>query len=157
MACLLLVGVQFTPISKIPSNPPVAFQMTLDADPAVPHAARQVVARACMNCHSNETKWPWYSRVAPASWVVAKDVEQARAIVNFSEWGSQDEAVRAGLLAAACEDVRSKRMPPPSYTFMHPEARLSAADQAAICSWAGDNLRRLAHAGKQQTAQGSNQ
>lgn len=95
-----------------------------------------------MDCHSNETRWPWYSRVAPVSWLVASDVERGRAAMNFSEWSARPE-VGASLLYAACEAARSARMPPAPYLILHPEARLSHADVQVLCSWTDKEFTRL--------------
>lgn len=100
-----------------------------EAHPAVP-----VLARACDNCHSNETAWPWYSRVAPVSWMVAHHVADAREAVNFSNWAQYRPAQQRKMLADACDEVREGDMPPLSYRVMHRDAALSDADVRAICS-----------------------
>lgn len=109
--------------------------LSVHADPHVPAPVVKILRRACMNCHSHETQFPWYGHVAPASWLLAKDVSQARQAMNFSLWGAKKPGMRTALAMAACEDVRSGRMPKPQYLLLHPEARLSAADVEVICGW----------------------
>jgi hypothetical protein len=89
------------------------------------------------DCHSNETVWPWYSSVAPVSWVVAWGVHKGRKDLNFSTWGqsaSQEEAKKA---TASWKEVLEGEMPPRSYLTVHPEAQLSPEDRAALRAWAG--------------------
>jgi hypothetical protein len=111
-------------------NPPV--QSGIAGDPAV----QPLLRRACYNCHSNETVWPWYSNVAPASWLVASDVKEARSQLNFSEWEAYGSEGQSYKLADIAGEVRDGKMPPWYYTLAHPEARLSPAERNAIHSWA---------------------
>jgi len=80
--------------------------------------------RACFDCHSNETVWPWYAHVAPMKWLVVHDVEEGRAVINFSDWHSGDMSGRE-----AAREISSSRMPLPQYFMMHPEARLTDAEK----------------------------
>lgn len=114
---------------------PASSTQSVSADPSVPRNVKEVLRRACMNCHSEQTQVPWYGHVAPVSWLLARDVEKARGAMNLSRWGKQESAMRAALAAIACEDVRSGRMPPAAYLMMHPEARLSRQDVEALCGW----------------------
>ena len=91
-----------------------------------------------MDCHSNETRWPWYSKVAPLSWGVARDIARARKALNLSEWAvriGQRPAMAVGYLAAICAGVQQDRMPLAKYRLLHPESRLTHADKEALCSW----------------------
>lgn len=109
--------------------------LSVASDPDVPVPVKRVLRRACMDCHSYETRVPWYGQVAPSSWMMAKDVTEARNAMNLSEWGSKSPALHLALSAAACEDVRSGKMPKKEYAMLHPEAKLSAQDIEAICGW----------------------
>ncbi len=108
---------------------------SVDADPSVPEPVKAVLRRACMDCHSERTQLPWYGRVAPVSWMLARDVERGRGAMNLSNWGHEQPPMRMALAAIACEDVRSGRMPPPAYLMMHREARLTPRDIEALCKW----------------------
>ncbi len=91
--------------------------------------------RACYDCHSNETRWPWYSRVAPLSWLLVRDVKRGRKELNFSEWGSYYPVTRRRKLEWIGRALREEKMPPWRYRLMHPGARLTTADRAALERW----------------------
>jgi hypothetical protein len=116
------------------SNPPVRAGRTMEDYLNVSGQVEGILNRACKDCHSNETRWPWYASVAPVSWMVAGEVERARHAMNFSEWGPKPR-VAMGRLMTACESVETGRMPPASYRRMHPKARLSAQQAAEFCGW----------------------
>src|SRR5579884_1852337 len=115
------VGIQFIPVADIGTNPPNRFQ--IDAPPEV----SAVLKRACFDCHSNETHWPLYSRLAPGSWLMARDVHRGRNHLNFSEWASVDADERQDDLESCWDQVASGEMPPWFYLPLHPRARLSAS------------------------------
>ena len=125
----LFVLVQLVPLPR--TNPPV--ETEVDAPPA----ARAVLERSCYDCHSNRTRWPWYAWVAPASWLVLRDVHQARKHMNFSTWNRYDAKERAENLEGIAEMVEEGEMPPWFYLPLHRDARLSAADVAALEAWTG--------------------
>ncbi len=132
-----LVLVQLVPVPPR-RNPSVDRGDTIEANVRLTAEAKDVIRRACANCHSNETRWPWYSRVAPGSWMVGRHVERGRKALNFSEWRTRTQrkpGAAMASLAAACAAAASERMPPPSYLWFHPEARLSPADKQALCAW----------------------
>jgi hypothetical protein len=108
-----------------------------------------IIHRACKDCHSNATTWPWYSRVAPVSWMIARDVSRGRAKLNFSEWGPGTRS--ANEVAEICDAVTDESMPLRPYLLMHPEARLSRQDVDTICAWA-DHAK--ARAGARAPARG---
>ncbi len=114
-----------------PVNPSQSFQVRMHPDSQV----AQIFDRSCNDCHSNHTVWPWYSGVAPFSWVVADDVRDGRAHVNFSEWGKYDAKKSADLLTDICDMVRQGDMPLWSYTLLHKGTRLTSAERTAICGW----------------------
>jgi Haem-binding domain len=94
-----------------------------------------VLRRACYDCHSDRTRWPWYSHLAPFSWAVAHHVDLARKEVNFSEWGEYYPATRKRKLEWMERALREAVMPPWSYLLMHPGARLSDRDRALLERW----------------------
>jgi hypothetical protein len=101
-----------------------------------------VIERACANCHSNATEWPWYSKVAPMSWLLASHVAAGRQAMNFSNW-PLDPAANVAALTAACADMQAGRMPPASYRFLHPEAHVEPAEAAAFCGWTTQTTGRI--------------
>ena len=124
VAVATLVGIQLVPVDR--SNPPV--NGPLEA----PDEVMAVLRKACFDCHSNETTWPWYSYVAPVSWLVAKDVEEGRRELNFSEWATMSEKKRAHKLKETWEEVEEGEMPLPIYIPMHPDANLTDSQRTAL-------------------------
>ncbi len=122
-SALLFFGLlQLVPYGREHTNPPVVKEPQWDSQ-----QTRQLAQRACFDCHSNETAWPWYSNIAPVSWLVQRDVDDARLVMNFSDWD------RYWIRADAITEVLQKgEMPPFQYILMHPEARLNAADKATL-------------------------
>jgi heme-binding protein len=92
-----------------------------------------VLDRSCGDCHSNATVWPWYTQVAPVSWLMAYGVTKGRNAVNFSEWGSYSPEQQRILLGLSCQDASEGKMPGP-YAWLRPETRLSAQDIAMVCA-----------------------
>lgn len=125
---VLFVAIQAVPVER--SNPPVGSEV-----PA-PENVRSILRRACYDCHSNETVWPWYSRIAPVSWLLAADVRKGREELNYSTWGALDEARRAKKLKETWEEVADGEMPPWFYLAMHRDAVLSDDDRRALRAWA---------------------
>jgi hypothetical protein len=129
----LFVVMQF--IRPERSNPPVDPARTLEARLAVPADVAGILERSCQDCHTHKTRWPWYSRFAPGSWLLARDVNEARDELNLSEWDSYDEETAAEQLEAMCEETKEGEMPLRPYTWLHPGARLSSADVEQLCAW----------------------
>jgi hypothetical protein len=123
----VLLAIQLVPVKR--DNPPV------ESEVPAPEAVRAILKRACYDCHSNETRWPWYARVAPASWLVAYDVHHAREHMNFSTWARYDARKQAKHLEEAWEEIDEGEMPLFYYVWAHPAARLSASDRSALRAW----------------------
>lgn len=119
---VVFIAIQFVPYGRDHDNPPVTGEP--DWDSAV---TKQLAVDACFSCHSNETDWPWYSNVAPLSWLVQKDIDEGREALNFSEWDrDQDEADEAA------EIVADGEMPPLRFELAHSEARLSDSERRRL-------------------------
>jgi hypothetical protein len=125
------------------TNPPVIPGHDLMATNPPPPAIAAMLHAACYDCHSDETKWPWYSRVAPVSMLVAGDVKGGRERMNFSDWPHDLPARAAKRLERISEEVGYKDMPPPKYTLLHPEARLTPAQRDQLINWADQEAARL--------------
>jgi hypothetical protein len=123
--CLLTA--QFITIQR--TNPP------LKGDLTAPPQIKRLLRRACYDCHSNETRWPWYTYVAPVSWLVEHDVERGRKELNFSEWGSYYPITKRRKLQWMDRALREETMPPWSYRVLHPGAGLTKEDLAALEKW----------------------
>ncbi|WP_296461270.1 heme-binding domain-containing protein [Rubinisphaera sp.] len=126
---VLFLGLQLVPIDR--HNPEVV------ADINAPEEVKLILRRACYDCHSNETKWPWYSYVAPGSWLMAKDVREGRDYLNFSEWGDyyEMEETPEYFLDECFGSIESGEMPLWFYLPMHPEAKLTAEDMKILKEW----------------------
>ena len=118
----LVLLIQLVPYGRNHSNPPVVQELNWDS------AQTQALAeRACYDCHSNQTVWPWYSNIAPVSWLIQRDVNEGRSILNFSEANRPQEG-----LEEAGEVIQSGEMPPTYYVWLHPNANLSAAERSQL-------------------------
>ena len=117
-----LILIQAVPYGRSHSNPPVTAEPKWDSP-----ETRALAKRACYDCHSNETTWPWYSRIAPVSWLIQHDVQDGRRHLNFSEWDRpQRRAAQAG------RQIEEGEMPPWFFLPMHPEARLSSSEKESL-------------------------
>jgi hypothetical protein len=134
---LVLSGVliQFIPYGHDHDNPPVVLEPEWDSP-----QTRELAKRACFDCHSNETVWPWYSKIAPVSWLIYRDVTEGREHLNFSEWGvhltlpegeGEGEAHQHGPEVIK-EVLQSGEMPPFQYLLLHSEARLSDQEKQLL-------------------------
>ena len=121
-AIIILAAMQVVPYGRDHSNPPILQGPRWDNP-----ATRELFFRTCKNCHSNETQWPWYSNIAPVSWLVQSDVDKGRSRFNISEWG---EAVNKGDEAA--ELISKGEMPPWFYLPLHPEAQLFESEREQL-------------------------
>ena len=116
--------IQLVPYGRNHNNPPVINEPNWDSP-----QTQELAQRACYDCHSNETVWPWYSNIAPVSWSVQHDTDEGRQFLNFSTWGSGGEGREPD---EAIEVLSDGRMPPPIYMTTHPEARLTTAEKQAL-------------------------
>jgi len=119
----------------LPADPAAA----IDADAPV----MSVLRRACFDCHSNETRWPWYSALPVASWLIEHDVSEGRAQLNFSRWTHYNRFDRADLLDKTCEKATAREMPMWQYRVLHRESRLTEVEVAALCAWGRQEAARL--------------
>jgi hypothetical protein len=124
---LAVVFIQFIPTHM--DNPPVETEIQ------TPSEVGKILVKACYDCHSNRTKWPWYGRIAPVSWLLARDVTEAREEINFTTWNRYHPAIRAVYRRKIWEEVKGGHMPPFFYNLMHPEARLSHEEKEALRLW----------------------
>ena len=115
------------------ANPPTDVSRTIQAHAGTTSALAGILERSCGDCHTNNTVWPWYTQIAPVSWLMAYGVAEGRRAVNFSEWAAYSPEQQRDLLVASCQDVSEGRMPGP-YTRLRPETRLSAQDIETICA-----------------------
>lgn len=137
----LVVVLQFVRPAR--TNPRLDYAHSLESHLEVPTDVDKILSRSCNDCHSNNTRWPWYSHVAPVSWFVIDHVNHGRSHLNFSDWGNFSKRDAELMLTAICKEVKSGSMPLTSYTRIHREARLSLEDVRIICDWTTAQTRPL--------------
>lgn len=124
--CVILVVIvlliQAVPYGRDHTNPPVVAEPNWDSP-----ATRELAQRACFDCHSNLTIWPWYSNIAPGSWLIQRDVEEGRRKLNFSEWGTGEVE-----LDEIEEVILEGEMPPAQYLLLHPNANLNTEERRQL-------------------------
>lgn len=122
---VVLIGIQFIPVER--TNPPV------QSDINAPENVKAIFKKACYDCHSNETNWAWYTKVAPASFLAVKDVKDGRRHLNFSEWNLNKESKHKEEI---WDELREEQMPPWQYKIFHSQAKLSQEEKDLIRNWA---------------------
>jgi Haem-binding domain len=123
VAGIVLFGlIQLVPFGRNHANPPIVQEIQWDSP-----ETRALAERACFSCHSNRTVWPWYSNIAPSSWLLAMDVTEGRDHMNFSDWGNRPRSAEE-----IARQIERSNMPPGRYLALHPEARLSAEERAQL-------------------------
>lgn len=132
LVVLLLIAQVIRPAR---TNPTIDPRSDVTASLTVPADVSAILVRSCNDCHSNRTVWPWYSKVAPISWLVVYDVNQGCSTLNFSEWGMRNPGKNREMLGEICKEVTEKEMPGPIYPIMHSGAGLSDADIQTVCRW----------------------
>jgi hypothetical protein len=124
---LSLVGIQFVEVEK--TNPLAAGE--IQAPPEV----MKILRASCYDCHSNATKWPWYSEVAPISWFIADDVNSGRRHLNFSEWEKYNDTRKEKKLESILEEINTGEMPLKAYTYLHPGSELDLTQKETVKAW----------------------
>jgi len=138
---ILLLAAQFVRPAK--TNPASDESRAIQSHVEMNSEVSDILGRACYDCHSNATHWPWYSQVAPVSWFLVSHVNDGRRHLNFSEWAKYDRSKAAKKMQEIDEEVTNKAMPLSSYTLLHPEARLSDQERALISAWAKAESKRI--------------
>jgi hypothetical protein len=128
---LIIVGIQFIPVTL--SNPPV------ESDMQAPPEVKAILKTSCYDCHSHETIWPWYSKIAPVSWLLASDANEGRSKLNFSTWNQYRPEKQISLIDDALKEIKEGGMPPWFYNIKHTEAKLSPEKIKLIEAWVTQN------------------
>ena len=125
------------------TNPPIDESRTIQAHAQVTPEVSAILERSCYDCHSNKTIWPWYSQVAPVSWLLVSDVNDGSKDLSFSDWARYDAKRAARKLQEICEQIEKGEMPLKSYILVHPAAKLSDSDKKILCDWAKQERERV--------------
>ena len=129
---VLGMGIQIVPYGRARINPPVRQEPTWSNS-----VTRDLAVRACYDCHSNQTVWPWYAQVAPVSWLIQHDVDDGRRRLNFSEWSRPQRGTRN-----VARRIQRGSMPPWYYLLMHSQAKLSEAEKQALVKGLQETVRQ---------------
>jgi hypothetical protein len=146
--CSVLIH-PFGAIKAQRSDKPLLLDSTFD-----PQVVK-TLEKSCQNCHSEKTKWPWYSYVAPMSWMIENDVQRGRSHMNLSHWNGYNPEEQQEILSKMSVLVRNREMPLPRYLLLHPEAKLSDAEAAYLYQWARSERKRLKAAAAEADAASS--
>ncbi len=130
---VLLLAIQLVPVAR--TNPPVTSEIH------APVPVMTILRAACYDCHSNLTRWPWYSHMAPISWWLVDHVDEGRKDLNFTEWPVLDFAAQRDAMGDIAHQIEKNKMPLRSYRLGHPEARLDAQQKQTLLDWAGQGSR----------------
>ena len=126
----LLILIQLIPVDR--TNPPVSGEIQ------VPTEISKILQKSCYDCHSYQTHWPWYSKVAPSSWLVVHDVNEGREHLNFSTWNSNNSREKIKMLEEIREVLEEEEMPLKQYLWLHPDAKLSEKQTQQLFQWIAD-------------------
>jgi uncharacterized membrane protein len=126
---ITFIAMQLIPLEK--SNPKVDATLTLQA----PQEVQKILTNSCYDCHSNETKWPWYSNVAPVSFYITNRINEGRKALNFSIWNEIDEETKVKRLQRAIITVKNGMMPKLSYSMVHEDTKLSLEEKKVLVEW----------------------
>jgi len=124
---IVFIGIQFVETER--TNPAVT------AEIQAPNEIKSILRNSCYDCHSNQTEWPLYSRIAPVSWFIINDVDSGREHLNFSDWGKYADALKEKKLKEIWEQINEDRMPPKAYTFLHPGSEIELNEKNTVKKW----------------------
>lgn len=130
---VVFVGIQFIPTNRNQSEkiPPTDFMMVNN----VPREVKSILMISCYDCHSNNTQYPWYNKVQPISWYLEGHIKDGKEELNFSDFGSYSDRMQKAKMRSIISQVEDGKMPLPTYTFLHPEAKLTAEEKQLLANW----------------------
>ena len=140
---VLFLAIQFVRPAR--TNPAVDESQTIFVRTQITPQIAAIFNRSCADCHSNKTVWPWYTNVAPVSWFIVNHVNEARPLLNLSEWGKLDRDRQSKKLQQMCDEVEDGAMPLSVYLPMHPKAKLTPEDKKILCDWTNAERERLSN------------
>lgn len=122
---------------------PIVQAETLEASTQVPENVAATLKRSCNDCHSNQTVYPWYAEIAPASWLLANHIDEGRREVNFSVWNTYSAKKKIRKLDEICQQITDGEMPHYQYLWIHGNAKLSDDDKKMLCDWARTETAKI--------------
>ncbi len=131
---IILMALQLIPIER--SNPSTDQNIALHP----PKEVESILKKACYDCHSNETKWPFYANIAPLSFSISSHIKDGRKALNFSEWKNIDPKIKTKRIQRAIKTIKNGMMPLPTYLWLHDEAKLTKEEKRVLTTWLKDQL-----------------
>jgi hypothetical protein len=144
LALIATMTIRIGADGRVPRNPPLIADRTIEAHLTVPKDVEHILARSCKDCHSFETRWPWYSKLPVVSGFLGKHIEKARSKMNLSDWSSkmaEGKDEERATLNGICEELRSNEMPITSYRWLHWDAHLTPAEIETVCNWTATSAK----------------
>jgi hypothetical protein len=138
---LVCLAIQFIP-SGIPENKPEDQKSIVNSNLVTVPVLDQL-RKSCFDCHSNQVQLPWYSKLAPSSWLLADHIRDGKSNLNFSEWQDYSNREKIGLLEEIKDEVASGNMPLKSYLLIHRDAKLNSDDISALLTWADEASAKI--------------
>ena len=138
---LIFIAVQFFP-SGIPANKPED-EKSVANDSLITEPVLEQLRKSCFDCHSDQVDFPWYSKIAPSSWLLADHINEGKSHLNFSEWEVYSNREKIGLLDDIKDEVSSGEMPLKSYLLIHRDAKPGSEEIAAILKWGDDATAKI--------------
>jgi hypothetical protein len=126
------IAIQFF-VPEKNDTPPDSNHLFIQAE--LPGEIRNILQNACLDCHSNQTRYLWYHKISPVSWMINNHMVEGKKELNLSEWGQMDLLDKIGILDEMCKEVEAHNMPIKAYTLMHKKARLSEEQIIELCLW----------------------
>ncbi len=137
IAAIALIQLKQIDRTNPESNPDLDYLVLTNA----PNEIDNIIKTSCYDCHSNQVKYPWYSYVAPISWIIDSHIQDGRKHLNFSEWGNYADTKQNHKLEECVDELNAGKMPLNSYTIIHSNANLSEADKTALIAWFNKQLK----------------
>ena len=138
---VVFIAIQFIP-SGIPENRPDDLKSIVNSNMVTEPVLDQLKV-SCFDCHSNQTHFPWYSKIAPASWMLADHINEGKTKLNFSEWEDYSNREKIGILKDIKDEIESGNMPLKSYLLIHRDAKLTSENITAIITWADEATDKI--------------
>jgi len=137
----VFIAIQFIP-SGMPENKPEEKNSIVHSN-LIAGPVLEQIRKSCFDCHSNQVQFPWYSKLAPSSWLLANHIREGRSNLNFSEWENYSNREKTGLLEEIKDEVSSGKMPPKSYLLIHRNAKLNTEEISALLKWADKETAKI--------------